>query len=80
MTTLSLVPKPTASDEIRADVIEILEDALVQAKQGQITSLVVIMLHPDGSWSDWQSSTTQLSEVVGRLECAKQKRVMQVIS
>lgn len=75
MTVLSITPKPKASDEVRAGVVRVLERALAEASEGNISSVLIIALHPGGEWSDWQSSTEQMSEMIGRIEIAKQKRI-----
>lgn len=79
MTVLSLVPKATAADEVQESVIALLENALSEARAGNVCSIVIIATHPNGEWSDWQSATDQMPEVVGRLEMAKQKRISRAI-
>lgn len=79
MTVLSVVPAPTADAEIQASVVNILEEALAAARDGKISAVVVIALHPDSSWSEWQSATDQLSQMIGRLEIAKHKRLKQFL-
>lgn len=80
MTIVTLAPKPTVAEEVRESVVGVLKDALAQAEAGNVTSVLVIALHPDGNWSDWHSSTEKVSEMVGRLEIAKQKRIMHVLN
>lgn len=80
MTVLSLTPKSTVSDEIRASVIDILEGALNEARNGNISSVLVIALHPNGEWSDLQSATAQLSKMIECIEIAKQKRIAALIA
>lgn len=79
MTVLALAPAPTVAEEIRAHVVEVLERALAEAKDGQITSVVVIARHPDGEFSDWHSSTAEAHAVIGSLEVAKALRIKQLL-
>lgn len=79
MNVLTLTSKPTVADEVRASVVKVLEDALAEAKDGNVSSVLVIAVHPDGEWSDWQSATDRLSEMIGRIEIAKQKRISHIL-
>lgn len=80
MTVLSLTPKPTIAHEVRESVISLLEKALSEARASNVSSVLIIALHPNGEWSDWQSSTEQVSEMIGRLEIAKQKRISHLLA
>lgn len=70
---IALVPKPTADAEVRDSVIGLLRRTLDDAEAGNITTLVMVLGHPDGEWSDRVSATNQLSEAIGRLEITKQE-------
>ena len=77
---VSIVPKPTADEEVRKSVVETIEWALTAANAGGVTSVVIIALHPDGSWSDWHSATNEGSHIVGCLELAKYKRAASLLN
>ena len=79
MGVVHLAPPPTIENEVRDSVVGLLERALEEARAGNISSVVVIALHPNGEWSDWQSGTQQVSEMIGRLEIAKQSRIMNLL-
>lgn len=79
MTIFSLIPKPTASDEVKQSVVDILETVLAEARAGEIVSLVVIAGHPDETWSEWQSCTEHSSAMIGRLEIAKFTRIKSLL-
>lgn len=70
---LALVPKATASDEIRESVVKLLRKSLEEAENGDIVSVIMILRHPDGEWSDRCSATGAFSEDIGRLEITKQQ-------
>jgi hypothetical protein len=67
-----LVTKPTASDEVRKSVVDLLRDTLAEAESGNIVTLVMIIGHPDNQWSNRSSVTQNTSEMIGRLEITKQ--------
>lgn len=67
-TPIGLVPKPTLLEQARTDVIDILEKALDRAKSGEIETILVIMKHLDGCWSDERSIAIDFPEAIGRLE------------
>lgn len=68
MPVLTAVPKPTVAEEARRDCIEILEKSLERAKNGDVETCLVIMKHPDNSWSDERSLCMNFPEAIGRLE------------
>ncbi len=69
---LRVVQRPTAEDKVQREVLTHAESILALARDGQIDSLVVIMSHPDGSYSELISSTTQFRQMIGQLEVVKQ--------
>ena len=70
---VSLVQKPTVTEEIRSNVVNILRETLEQAERGEIDTVIMILHHPDGDWTDRASSTEIFSDSIGRLEILKQK-------
>jgi hypothetical protein len=76
---VALVPKPTAADEVKESVVRLLRDTLAEAERGNVDCVIMIVGHPDGAWSDRCSSTTRMSEAIGRLEITKQEWVQQYL-
>ena len=67
--SLNTVPKPTAKDEIRADVIEKLKEALKRAEIGDVDEILIIMRHPgDDKWSNLATPTLSVARWIGYLE------------
>ncbi len=73
---ISLVAKPTATEEVRASVIKVLQDALARAERGELESVVLILGSPAGGWLPAMSTTSKFAELIGRLEIAKQEFVL----
>jgi hypothetical protein len=73
MTVVTLVSKPKASDEVRESVVRLLRESLEQAERGEVDTVIIILSHPDGEWSDRCSNTDKLSTAIGRLEITKQE-------
>jgi hypothetical protein len=70
---LSLAPRPKAEDQVRESIVAILATALKEARNGEITSVIMILQHSDGDWSDRASETIKFTEAIGRLEILKQE-------
>jgi hypothetical protein len=77
---LSLAPRPKAEDEVRDNVVKLLAGALEEARNGEITSVIVILQRADGDWSDRASDTLKFSEAIGRLEILKQEWIEQYLA
>lgn len=70
--TIVLVPTPTAAEIFRTACVDILRERLAQAEAGDIDSVVLIVKHADGTWSDDRSGVDGFPEAIGRLEITKQ--------
>lgn len=69
---LRLVTGPTVAETIRAEVIELLERALDEARRGEVTEVFMILKHPGtNKWSDLATSTQSLTDWIGKLEVTK---------
>jgi hypothetical protein len=79
MDTIALVPKAKAADDVRESVTRLLRDSLEQAERGEVDTVIIILGHPDGEWSDRCSSTQKLSAAIGRLEITKQEWVAEYL-
>lgn len=79
MSVVILAPKPTVAEEVQSSIMATLEKAVTAAKNGDLTSVVIIATHPDGQWSDWHSLTDHMSETIGKLEIAKHRRIKNVL-
>ncbi len=75
VTTLSVVGKPRASDQARKQAVELLTQALSLAQAGEISELILILDHPDNSWSESMTNTANFPAAIGRLEMVKQSWV-----
>lgn len=78
-TPVTLVPKAKTTDDVRESVVRLLRDSLAQAEAGDVDTVIIILSHPDGEWSDRCSDTEKLSEAIGRLEITKQEWVSQYL-
>ena len=79
MKPISIVPKATVGDEVKADCIKTLKDALVLAESGEIDVVVMILGRVDGMWHTKTSETMRLSETIGRLEILKQEWIAKLL-
>ena len=78
-TPISLVTKPSASAEIKADVVRLIKDALREAENGNVLSVVMIVRYADGTWGDNASATTHFPDTLGRLEILKYEWIKKYI-
>lgn len=69
---LGVVPKPRAEDKIQQEVLKHLATLTALAEAGQIECLFCIAAHPDGTYSEAISSTTQFRQMIGQIEVVKQ--------
>lgn len=61
----------TVPEDIRAGVIRELERTLEEAKRGEISEILMIIVHPNNEWSERSSDTTSILSWIGRLETTK---------
>lgn len=73
MTIAKLVTKPTLPDEIRAGILKLLATCVEDAQAGNVETMLVIAVRPDGTWSREWSGTLDMSSMIGRLEITKQE-------
>lgn len=73
MTIVELVQKPTTSEEIKAGIVQLLEVVLAEAEAGHISTMLIIAVHPDSTWSRECSGTVEMAAMIGRLEITKQE-------
>lgn len=69
----ALVTKPTISAEIKAGILELLRVATADAEAGNVSTMLVIAVRPDGTWSREWSGTEEMAAMIGRLEITKQE-------
>lgn len=72
-----LVPKPTADNEVRRNVIDLLRETLVDAEAGKIITALIIIEYTDGEWGNRWSGTTHFVDTIGRLEVTKYEMIKQ---
>lgn len=72
ITNLHVVKPPRVADEIRQEVIELLEETLAEARAGEISEIMLIIQHPGKDWSQRSSDTMDgILKWIGRLEITK---------
>lgn len=77
---LRVVAAPSAEDEIRVEVVNMLKEALEQAERGEVSEIFMILKHPGtDEWSDRATMTQHLSEWIGKLEITKQSWITQFL-
>jgi hypothetical protein len=70
--TIALAVKPKVEDEIRAETVRILRDALAQAESGEVVAALVVLKYQGGTWTDERSGVMDFPDAVGRIEIIKQ--------
>jgi hypothetical protein len=70
---IKLATAPTLSDEIKDSTIKLARTVLEDAEAGNVATLLVIAIRPDGSWSREWSGTENMSDAIGKIEIAKQE-------
>ena len=78
--SIGIVPKLTLPEQSRADVVDILRRALNKAEAGEVETVLVIMKHPDQTWSDERSIAMDFPEAIGRLEIVQHAWMTQYLS
>lgn len=68
---LDLVKAKPVEERIKAEVVQLLERYLEEAKRGEIKELFVIALHDNDEWTDRSTSTMHLNSWIGRMEITK---------
>lgn len=76
---IALVTKPTAAAEVQESVVRLLRDTLAEAEAGKITTVIIIIAHADGQWTDRCSDTEHFSDAIGRIEITKQEWIAQYL-
>lgn len=80
VTTLHPVPKPTVSEEVKADVVMLLQKVLTEAQAGRVDCVFMAISHPDGTFSEAISKTLRFREMVGQIEVSKQNWIGKYLS
>jgi hypothetical protein len=76
---VKLVPPQTVDEEVRDSVVRLLSEALAEAKEGHVRTVVLILGYPNGDWANKASFTDRYSEAIGRLEITKQEWIKQYL-
>lgn len=77
MSVVELTPKPRLADEIRESALKLAREVVADIEAGNVTTLLVIAVRPDGSWSREWSGTPEMAAMIGRLEITKQEWIME---
>ena len=73
MSVVKLVAEPTLADDIKAGVVKLARAVLEDAEAGDASTLLVICVRPNGTWSREWSGTMEMAAMIGRLEITKQE-------
>lgn len=71
---LGVVAKPTAAEDIKVEVIRLLEEKLAEAREGKISEVLILNRYvagadPDGNdWGMLATPSLHLTEWIGHLE------------
>lgn len=65
--TIKLATKPTVGQQARDEAVEILEDLLKRARDGQIEGLAVVGRAAGGRWFHEQTTAINFPEAIGRM-------------
>ncbi len=76
---IRLATRPLVIDEVRESVTRLLREALEKAEAGKVDCVIIILGHPDGTWTDLASETVEFSKAVGRLEILKHKWIARFV-
>jgi len=68
---IGLVTAPSASDEIRKQIVEYLKECLDLAEKGEVDDVLIIVNLTSHKWRDWVSGTNNFPVRIGRLEIVK---------
>lgn len=75
---IKLVPKPTPAEEVKSGVIEVLENALRDAKEGLIGAILIVERDMESTWAIRCSQTFSVLEEIGALQSLMWERLKQV--
>jgi len=64
---VKLAPRPTAAQEVQAEVIKLLEATLEDVRSGEIVSVVMMVNRADGCWQERVSATLEKTKAIGQL-------------
>lgn len=72
---VKVVPRPSAADEVKAELLRMAEDFLAQVRAGDIVEVVMIVKHPNAQWSNRWSGSLDYPRTIGELEITKYEMV-----
>jgi hypothetical protein len=73
--SIKLVTPPTATETRRLELLAKMRQLVTEVEQGDVTEFFAVLRHPNGEWSSINSGSTNMPDLVGRLEIAKWKAV-----
>jgi hypothetical protein len=74
---VKLVPKASATAEIKTAVVDLLCETLIDAQRGNILEIIIVAKEVDGGWYHRASGTLSVREQIGALEIIKYERIKQ---
>ncbi len=67
MTIAKLAPKLSVTQEAKQDAELIIQDLLKMQAEGDIAEMVVLVKHPDASWTPYYTTSMDRPAMIGRL-------------
>lgn len=74
---VALVTTPPIAEHIKKRAVELLEEALADAREGKVCEVIIISKEIDGDWFHRATGTLSLREQLGALEYLKYDRFRQ---
>ncbi len=68
---LDIVKAKPVDEQIREEVVALLERYLEEAKRGDVSEIFILAQHTDATWTDRSSSVLELDKWIGRMERTK---------
>lgn len=72
---IGVVPRPSASETIKAELLTIAEQFLAEVRAGEVTEVVMIIKHPTTQWSNRWSGSLDYPRTIGELEITKHEMI-----
>lgn len=72
---IGVVPRPSASDNIKTELLAMAEEFLAQVRAGEIIEVVMVIKHPTNEWSNRWSGSLDYPRTIGELEITKHEMI-----
>lgn len=78
--TLTVVPKPSLSEEQKQKSLELLERVRADIESGAAASVVILVCCADGHWLPLFTGSRDFSRDIGQLEIIKQEWIQEYLA